>query len=95
LIAVFELIWSRARPFEVADSEIVETSSATRLSRSDQEVLSMLLNGLTDRAAGRELGLSERTVQRRVREVMTKLDAQNRLQLGWALARQQEPLGPE
>jgi DNA-binding CsgD family transcriptional regulator/sugar-specific transcriptional regulator TrmB len=95
LIAVFELIWSRARPFEVAESEIVETSSATRLSHSDQELLSMLLNGLTDRAAARELGVSERTVQRRVREVMTKVDAQNRLQLGWAMARQQEPLGPE
>jgi sugar-specific transcriptional regulator TrmB len=89
LIALFELIWSRAQPFDLADSETIEASESSPLSRSDHALLSLLLTGLTDRAAGRELGVSERTIQRRVHDVMTRVDAQNRLQLGWQLARQQ------
>ncbi|HET8591786.1 MAG TPA: helix-turn-helix domain-containing protein [Nakamurella sp.] len=76
LIALFELIWDRSHPIDQAASVDAE------LSPDDRHLLSLLLTGLTDKAAGRALGMSERTVQRRVRAVMTQLDAETRLQLG-------------
>jgi len=75
LIALFELIWDRSHPIDQA-------GSVTALSPDDRQLLSLLLTGLTDKAAGRALGMSERTVQRRVRAVMTQVDAETRLQLG-------------
>jgi DNA-binding CsgD family transcriptional regulator len=83
LIALFELIWDRAHPIDGAG----ETELDGSLSPDDAQLLSLLLTGLTDRAAGRALGMSERTVQRRIRAVMTQVDAQTRLQLGARLGR--------
>ena len=91
LIAMFEMIWSRARPLGVTEARKLRVSGASRLSTTEQAILAMLINGLTDRAAARELGLSERTVQRRVHEVMAMVEAENRLQLGWHLGQQQQP----
>ncbi|NUO55668.1 MAG: transcriptional regulator TrmB, partial [Hamadaea sp.] len=44
---------------------------------------SLLIAGMTDEAAGARLGLSRRTVVRRVQHLMAVAGAQSRLQLGW------------
>lgn len=85
LVSLFELIWARAQPMVSAERV---GRSPSHLSSGDQALLSLLLTGITDRIAGRELGISERTVQRRVHNVMDTAGVENRLQLGWHLASQ-------
>lgn len=87
LIALFELIWDRAHPTDQATEASLDATLDASLSPDDAQLLSLLLTGLTDKAAGRALGMSERTVQRRIRAVMTQVDAQTRLQLGARLGR--------
>ncbi|MFZ4136203.1 helix-turn-helix domain-containing protein [Streptomyces koyangensis] len=56
------------------------------LSSDDQHLLSLLLAGYTDRAVASQLGLSMRTVQRRVHRLLALAGVQTRLQLGWRAA---------
>nr|WP_238427092.1 helix-turn-helix domain-containing protein [Streptomyces adustus] len=53
----------------------------------DARVLALVLAGLTDQAAAGQLGVSRRTVQRRIGELMLKAGAESRIQLGWIAAR--------
>ena len=48
----------------------------------DQRILALLDAGLTDRALGNHLGLSQRTVQRRVRHLMEPAGVDTRFRLG-------------
>jgi DNA-binding NarL/FixJ family response regulator len=48
----------------------------------DRDLLKLLLLGLTDAAAGAQLGISVRTVQRRVAELMELAGVATRIQLG-------------
>ncbi|WP_371795103.1 helix-turn-helix transcriptional regulator [Streptomyces sp. NBC_01718] len=50
----------------------------------DRRILALLLSGHTDEAAGKQLGMARRTVQRRVSALMEAASVQTRLQLGWA-----------
>jgi len=82
LAALFELLWARARPV-VAGAATVEQGPAETPTHDDRRLLSLLLAGLTDAAAARELGMSLRTFQRRLQTLMIAADADNRLHLGW------------
>jgi DNA-binding NarL/FixJ family response regulator len=53
------------------------------LDNQDRAVLSLLVAGLTDNAVGARLGMSRRTVARRVQRLMSETGAHSRLQLGW------------
>ena len=48
----------------------------------DRELLNLLLLGMTDAAAGAQLGISVRTVQRRVADLMETAGVTTRIQLG-------------
>ena len=61
--------------------------SADRLEPLDTKVLSLLLAGLTDASIGAQVGLSLRTVQRRVRQMMDRAHVDTRLQLGFEAGR--------
>jgi DNA-binding NarL/FixJ family response regulator len=52
----------------------------------DEPILRLLLNGAPDKAIAARLHVSERTVQRRVRVLLARLGAENRMQLGQILA---------
>ena len=52
----------------------------------DEPILRLLLNGAPDKAIAARLQVSERTVQRRVRVLLARLGAENRMQLGQILA---------
>jgi DNA-binding NarL/FixJ family response regulator len=75
--SVFELVWRTAKPFRrtapPAGDAIDETDSA---------ILRMLAEGLTDRAIGVRLGLSERTCRDHVRKLYEKIGARSRFQAG-------------
>ncbi|GAA3109294.1 hypothetical protein GCM10010530_35770 [Kribbella aluminosa] len=78
---MFETVWNRASPLSVTDSDGLRPEEA--LSSEDRHLLSLLVAGLTDDAAGARLGISRRTVARRVQQLMEQTHSRSRLQLGW------------
>jgi hypothetical protein len=100
--ALFDAVWSQAHDVLTlprrdtrpdagrapVPASPMDRVPATRVpTRVDLRVLTMLLAGYTDSAVARELGVSTRTVQRRVRVLTELAGVQTRLQLGWAAAR--------
>jgi len=79
---VFEAFWRLGEPVpdRAADGP-AEPSAETR------RLLSLLAAGLTDEAIGRDLGVSDRTVHRRVSRLLELLGARTRFQLGLQAAR--------
>lgn len=84
---LFETLWHRATPL-VPGPAPGSLQAAERLDPLDQAVVRLLVTGLTDKAIGRQLGLAERTVQRRVHRIMRTHGVHNRLQLGVRLAQE-------
>lgn len=93
LVGLFELLWARAIPVSVTGR--LGNPDGTELDRSERLLLMMLESGLTDEAIGRQLGVSHRTVTRRVRELMDRLGAVNRFQAGLLAYARGWVAGPE
>jgi len=90
LVSCFEGMWSRATPVAVGDppdGAAARAGERAGLSARDGELLSLLASGLKDRSIARALGVTERTVGRRVTELMAELGAQSRFQAGLLAAR--------
>ena len=83
VIAMFEEAWNSAPRLFADRAEVHEQPEAS----VDRDLLQLLLLGLTDAAAGAQLGLSVRTVQRRVAELMERAGVTTRIQLGAEAAR--------
>jgi sugar-specific transcriptional regulator TrmB/DNA-binding CsgD family transcriptional regulator len=81
LVALFETVWSQATPLSMVGTERVAASLG--ISADDRHLLSLLVAGLTDEAVGARLGMSRRTVVRRVQVLMERTNSRSRLQLGW------------
>jgi DNA-binding CsgD family transcriptional regulator len=81
LVALFEGVWKAASPLALNDSGTAV--ALADITAEDRKLLSLLVAGMTDEAAGARLGMSRRTVVRRVRQLMETSGAQSRLQLGW------------
>ncbi len=73
----FETIWRSARP--PANDRM---APSPRLSREEQEILRLLATGLTDDSIARALGVSLRTIQRKVQAIQRSFGATSRFQLG-------------
>jgi DNA-binding CsgD family transcriptional regulator len=76
LIGVFEVFWRMAVPITGEDV------TGSPLTPETRRLLSYLTAGLTDESIARELGVSERTVARRISRLQQTLGAQTRFQLG-------------
>ena len=81
LHTLFELLWQQAQQLGVTG----EATGRGRFTEPDRQVLDLLTTGLTDKAVARQLGVTERTVQRRVQRIMTEYGVRTRLQLGLRL----------
>ncbi|MFF9321400.1 LuxR C-terminal-related transcriptional regulator [Streptomyces sp. NPDC014735] len=79
LIGVFESYWRMAVPLP-STGEVFE--SGTSSMNGHRQLLSYLSAGLTDESIARELGVSERTVARRIARMQEMLGARTRFQLG-------------
>lgn len=79
LLALFDQTWAAARSL---DSKGTDAAVRDGLDTADLQVLTLLLSGLTDQAVGSQLGLSLRTVQRRVATLMDSCGVHTRIQLG-------------
>ena len=99
--APFEVLWhrgmplnaetSQAPPVVAPDAEAVErvrsAPDGAGPSAEQRAILAMIGGGMTDEAIAQRLGLSIRTLRRRVQEIMTSLGADSRFQLGVAAVR--------
>ena len=83
LLAAFERTWSVATALHLRDGDIAEAHSDGVPTQDDLLLLELLLNGLTDQAIASRLGVGERTVQRRVRDLIDLVGVQTRIQLIW------------
>jgi DNA-binding NarL/FixJ family response regulator len=84
LIALFEDHWARAVSLTTALTE----HPSPKLSASNREMLSLLCTGIKDEAMARQLGVSPRTVNRRIIRLMATLGASSRFQAGVQAAKQ-------
>jgi DNA-binding CsgD family transcriptional regulator/sugar-specific transcriptional regulator TrmB len=82
LTSLFELLWERAVPLRFPGMGSGPDEADGGGEDLDRLILRLLAVGLTDRAVARQLNLSQRTVQRHVATLMTRLGARTRLQAG-------------
>jgi DNA-binding CsgD family transcriptional regulator/sugar-specific transcriptional regulator TrmB len=75
---MYEHTWDTAVPLGTGITHDEETG----LTPVDRELLRLLSTGMTDEAAGRRVGLSQRTVRRRIASVMECLHATSRFEAG-------------
>ena len=87
LVALFEAVWRDAVDVVPGPDGLAEESPHESMTGLDARILTLLLAGLTDQAVAGALGTSVRTVQRRVRFLMTAAGVETRMQLGWAASR--------
>ena len=76
LISVFDEYWANATDF------LSDSAGADSLDIVDRDLLKLLLLGLTDAAVGSQLGISVRTVQRRIADLLGQAGVTTRVQLG-------------
>jgi DNA-binding CsgD family transcriptional regulator len=89
LAALFTEVWDRATPLRLAPAvDVVDDVDRWSVpTGTDLEMLSLLMTGLPDKAVASQLGVSLRTVQRRLRQLMDATGCDTRMQLGWFIAR--------
>ncbi|MFJ2709149.1 helix-turn-helix domain-containing protein [Streptomyces sp. NPDC087428] len=88
LVHLFEREWAQGRPMFTPGTGVREEPAGDLVPTGEElEVLALLLAGFSDRRAASELGLSIRTVERRVRRLMDLSGVESRLQLAWHAAR--------
>jgi sugar-specific transcriptional regulator TrmB/DNA-binding CsgD family transcriptional regulator len=80
LVAYFDDTWARAYPVGAP------AGPGVGIDDTDRQLLTLLLAGLTDQAVASQLGMSLRSVQRRISMLMSKVGAATRIQLGWHAA---------
>lgn len=80
--ALYEDFWARGIPMTGAEAEDQRVRGTL-----ERTIVRLLLKGYQDDQIAHTLGITRRTVQRRVNEVMKRLDARTRAQLGYRLGR--------
>lgn len=81
LIALFETVWAKA--WELTDPP---PPDGLAVDERDRRIISALRLGATDEAIARRLGVTTRTVGRRIARLHELTDTRTRFQLGWRLA---------
>lgn len=93
LIALFESQWAAASPLHVTGAGQLAGlgdgagAPGPALAEDERYLLSLVVAGLADKAIATQLGISQRTVQRRLRDMMGRVGADTRAQLVWQAAR--------
>jgi DNA-binding CsgD family transcriptional regulator len=86
LVMLFEMFWERSLPLPFSAVEGKE-AGAEGDDEDRERILALLTAGLTDEVIARQLGISIRTVRRRVRRLMDHLGAVSRFQAGLQAAK--------
>lgn len=81
---LFEFIWDRAAPLAFDKSGTpTAVPEAFDAANDADHVIALLVAGFNDKMIAHQLGISERTLRRRVSEIMVALGARTRFQAGW------------
>lgn len=80
LAELFEASWHQATPVFATDPH--EAVTHPDVTEDEHALLHLLHAGLKDDAISRQLGISERTLRRRVTDLLTRLGATSRFQAG-------------
>ncbi|WP_344883516.1 helix-turn-helix transcriptional regulator [Nonomuraea antimicrobica] len=83
LVTLFEVLWRSALPLPAKPLGAFDGTADL----PDPELFTLLAAGLKDEAVARQLGVSLRTVHRRVSELMDRLGARTRFQAGLLASR--------
>lgn len=83
--ATLELAWQLGTPWRPSDTPATATDL---LDPRDRSIVRLMAGGVPDAAIARQLGISSRTVERRVRVLLDRLNATTRFQAGVLAARQ-------
>lgn len=83
--AVLEFAWHLGTPWRPSSTP---ASTTDLLDPRDRNIVRLMAAGVSDVAIARQLGISSRTVERRVRMLMDRLNATTRFQAGVLAARQ-------
>lgn len=78
LVILFHQTWDTAVPLGAER----KPSEQEGITSGERELLKLLASGLTDEAAGKRLGVSQRTVRRQMSSLMERLDAASRFEAG-------------
>jgi predicted DNA-binding transcriptional regulator len=86
---LFESLWARATPvyFSESSGELLTRGSKPDTVSDFAELVAMLAAGLNDKSIADQLGISARTLDRRIETLLSGLDARTRFQAGWQAAR--------
>jgi DNA-binding CsgD family transcriptional regulator len=79
--ALFESLWAHALPLSL-QLQADRPDLAYGPTQDERRLLALLTTGVPDVVIARQLGLSYRTYQRRLQELMRRLDAETRFQAG-------------
>ena len=85
LVHLFDMVWASAR--ELLPATGLAPQPTDGIDEVDARLLTLLLAGLTDQAIAGQLGISARTVQRRVSALMERAQVATRFALGHEAAR--------
>ena len=84
---MFEILWAKAAPITFSGPAIPRVGEpADGFTPEIEELLPLLAVGLNDKSIAHQLDVSERTVARRVVELLDFLGARTRFQAGWDAA---------
>jgi sugar-specific transcriptional regulator TrmB/DNA-binding CsgD family transcriptional regulator len=86
LVSLFEALWRPAAPLDLSRS----APQAARHNVLEQDIVSLLASGMQDEAVARQLGISARTLQRRLQTLFDQLDSRTRFQAGYRAALRQD-----
>jgi sugar-specific transcriptional regulator TrmB len=85
LCELFEIFWERAVPFGTAALTMKREKNLRRSVDADR-LATLLAAGMNDKSIAQELGISARTLERRLLDLFRELDARTRFQAGWQAA---------
>ncbi|WP_329497216.1 helix-turn-helix transcriptional regulator [Kitasatospora herbaricolor] len=86
--ATFEQSWLRGLPFATS----VDRAQASAISDDlRQAIISLLSLGMDDKSIARRLGMSDRTCQRHISDIMSRIGAKSRFQAGYLIRDRQGP----
>lgn len=87
LCEMFEMLWRAALPFALDHTDMSRQHFPVQHSAGSADaLLPLLASGLNDKTIEHELGISHRTLARRIGELMKRLGAATRFQAGWLAA---------
>ena len=88
LVDFGERLWEQATPVLAESGDAAGASAHADNEAAVRELVTVLAAGTNDKSAAHVLGISDRTLQRRIGLLMARLRARSRFQCGWLAARQ-------